>query len=290
MTVIVPCEDPEELRAYIAEKWLADHVLVRDEAMFDFQYRTPWVDHRDFPEGISVLCARDAAGNLVGFSGAIATPYPRPCSYWRALWHVRDDHRGQGLGGALLEQMRAIAEPRNGWLGTFGAGPMARPVYRHHGFGTRSVYRWLYEPTIPPSNALKQPRVNHEVDPPEEWFVYRYERHPRFVYSRVKGVWFRVDENDWGLVGHVVYIDETWPLVVGDLHRNLTERSKNEGRPALVEVWSPEWPGTGWRIAPHDVPSVFHPPERRGSVRYAAGWPFLPRRIGLGDADQDRPN
>ncbi len=49
--------------------------------MFSFTYCTPWVDRAVFPAGISVLGLYDHS-RMVGFLGAIVTPYPRPQSYW----------------------------------------------------------------------------------------------------------------------------------------------------------------------------------------------------------------
>ncbi|QYU67822.1 sugar phosphate isomerase/epimerase [Leptolyngbya sp. 15MV] len=84
---IRPCADEQGLRRYIDDHWRRGHVLAHSDAMFAFTYRTPWVDRRAFPSGVSVLTLTDG-GRLLGFLGAICAPYPRETSYWLALWHV----------------------------------------------------------------------------------------------------------------------------------------------------------------------------------------------------------
>ena len=57
MATIEPCRDEQQLREYIDTYWRKGHVLARDERMFAFQYKTPWVDRSVFATGVSVLCA-----------------------------------------------------------------------------------------------------------------------------------------------------------------------------------------------------------------------------------------
>ena len=178
-----PCADADQLRSYIDTYWRRGHVLAADPAMFAFTYCTPWVDRTRFPAGISVLGLYDG-GRMLGFLGAIVTPYPRPLSYWLALWHVLPELKGRGQGGKLLQRMQEIAEDCGGWIGTFGAGPEALPVYLKRGFGVRAGRRWAYDPaalaTNPlPSETSKLPALHTaELEPVRPWFDYRYRRHP----------------------------------------------------------------------------------------------------------------
>jgi hypothetical protein len=82
-------------------------------------------------------------------------------------------------------------------------------------------------------------------------------------------------------------------------HRAGSAMAAKLGKPYVMDAWAFECPGaragtngegTGWSIAPDDLPSVFHPPEARGNVIYAVGRPFVVTGIHKGDCDQDRPN
>ncbi len=291
-TTIEPCRDVAQLRAYIDEHWRKGHILARDERMFDFQYRTPWVDRSVWPGGTSVLCIYDGA-RLLGFLGSIVAPYPRPQSYWLALWHVLPELKGGGTGGKLLQKMQEIAYSQDGWIGTFGAGPEALPVYLKRGYACRAVRRWLYSSEAAGS-ASSVPAIpaRHSAEslPSDEWTRYRYDRHPIFKYERRTGGIFRTEDNSWGVVTHAVRLHEDWPRDVREVFARDSVRAKARGLNHLMDTWAFDCPGPGWTLAPDDVPSVFHPPQARGSVIYAVGRPFLPTMVGKGDCDQDRPN
>jgi hypothetical protein len=300
---IEPCRDDQALRRYIDEHWRRGHVLARDDAMFRFTYMTPWVDARVFPAGISVLTITDGA-RILGFLGAICAPYPRATAYWLALWHVLPELKGGGVGGKLLLRMQEIAltgggrEPygRTGWIGTFGAGPEALPVYLKRGYVVRSARRWVYDADAVDANALMPeptPSTVGEVGPGEEWLRFRFAEHPAYRYERsddpaAAGTVFRSEDNAWGRVTHAARLS-------GD-HRAATrrvferERRAAGDRPYLMDAWAFTCPGPGWSLAAEVVPSVFHPPQARGNVINAVGLPFLPRQVHKGDCDQDRPN
>ncbi len=300
---IEPCRNDAELRAYIDAHWRRNHVLARDGRMFDFQYRTPWVDRQVFPRGTSVLCAYDdegaagEAGRLVGFLGAIVAPYPRPRSFWLALWHVLPDLKGCGLGGRLLGSMQTLAENAcggGGWIGTFGAGPEAVPVYLKRGYAVRAVRRWVFEPGSsdagPPEAAWAAPCGGYAPD--SDWLAYRYDGHPIYRYERRDAGVFRTETNTWGVVTHCLRIsagrqgaEEAAAVWARD-----RARAEQLGMPHLMDAWSFETPGPGWTLAREDLPSVFHPPEARGNLIYASGRPVLPSMVTKGDCDQDRPN
>jgi hypothetical protein len=266
--------------------------------MFDFQYRTPWVDRDRFPGGTSVLCAyRRADQRLAGFLGAIVAPYPRPQSYWLALWHVLPELKGTGEGGRLLQRMQAMALDGGSWIGTFGAGPQALPVYLRRGYAVRAVRRWIFSPGDPGDIMNGVPAVSSslhssEVLASEHWFAYRYERHPVFRYKRLAGAVFRSEVNAWGVATHVVALSSggqsECDAVVG-VYEQTSCRARELGVPYLMDAWAFERPGRNWSLASEGLPSVFHPPEARGNLIYAVGLPFLPRNVQKGDCDQDRP-
>lgn len=293
-TTIEPCRDPEELARYIDANWRKDHVLARDPRMFAFQYQTPWVDRSRFPHGISVLCAHED-GKLVGFLGSISAPYPSPRSLWLALWHVLPTMKGGGLGGQLLLEMQrlALGTDNRGWIGTFGAGPEALPVYLKRGFACRAVRRWVFDPgafRAADPLPVRGPLNSMESVPSDDWRAFRYDRHPIFQYERRRTAIFRTERNEWGLVTHLLtrwddFRDDV--LAVHERERIVAEKS---GVPFMMDAWSVDSPGSGWALAPQELPSVFHPPAARGNLIYASGRPYQPFDIEKGDCDQDRPN
>lgn len=308
--VIEPCRDGQQLRAYIDQYWRKGHVLARDERMFRFTYMTPWVDKAQFPAGISVLGIYEngtAGSRMLGFLGAIVANYPRPRSFWLALWHVLPELKGGGVGGKLLQKMQdlALGTDNSGWIGTFGAGPEALPVYLKRGYCVRAGRRWVFDPSKA-TGAMAGARMPSlhasEQTPPATWLDYRYNQHPSFRYDVRAGGVFRTEQNPWGVVTHCCRLNETgrWFDDVVEVHQQGAALAASVGKPFLMDAWAFEAPGgpgadgmgegTGWSLAPDDLPSVFHPPEARGNVIYAVGRPFIPGYIHKGDCDQDRPN
>lgn len=284
-----PCEDAAQLRQYIDTYWRRGHILARDAAMFKFTYCTPWVDRDRFPAGISVLELYDGS-RMVGFLGAIVAPYPRPQSYWLALWHVLPELKGGGHGGKLLQHMQAIAEESNGWIGTFGAGPEALPVYLKRGFCVRAGRRWLYDPNSSGGPTLDTALHSAECEPSPQWFDYRYHRHPIYTYDvRPRGV-FRTEDNAWGRVTHACWLAPEAQTETQAVYETESAHAAQSGQKYLMDAWAFDRPGPHWNLAPEDVPSLFHPVEARGNVTYAVGRPFIVTCIHKGDCDQDRPN
>lgn len=298
---IEPVRDVAVLRQYIHENWRANHILSRDERMFNFQYRTPFVDSRIFPKGVSVLGAYEGT-TLVGFLGAIIAPYPRPQSFWLALWHVLPTLKGGGHGGKLLAEMQkfAVGEDgrgnlkNNGWIGTFGAGPEALPVYLKRGYACRAVRRWTY--TGPTMASTPAPFSLHagEVRPSEEWLAYRYDSHPIFKYQRHRACITRTESNAWGRVTHVLRLDDQapggWRDEINGIYMKESAEALASGQPYLMDAWCIDTPGEGWKLAADDLPSVFHPPTPRGNLIYTVGRPFVCGDVQKGECDQDRPN
>lgn len=289
---IEPLRERDELRAYIDQYWASGHVLARNPAMTEFTYATPWVDRTTFPSGYSVLGAYSTDDRLLGFLGAIVAPYPRPQAYWLALWHVLPELKGTGMGGQLLKQMQDIALTVGGWIGTFGAGPHALPVYLNRGYTARGVRRWIFssDPEGDPTPALPPNPGPSEVEPPGSWFDFRFGRHPVFDYERHPTGVFRTEENEWGRVTHAVWLGNGAERLVASVCARESATAKLDGRDYVLDAWSFEPPGPEWRVAPREMPSVFHPPEARGNTIFAVGFPFLPGRVQKGDCDQDRPN
>ena len=267
---VQPCRDDEQLRAYIDEYWRRGHVLATNPDMFNFTYRTPWVDRDRFPHGTSALCIYDddgevgEPGRLLGFLGTINAPYPRPQSYWLALWHVLPELKGTGLGGQLLRTMQAYAEEADGWIGTFGAGPEAVPVYLKRGYAVRAVRRWVYEPETAESRpaARAVPFHSAEHTPDADWLAYRYERHPVYDYESTPAGVFRTEANDWGIVTHCCRLTGAQSGAIEEVARRGQADARAVGVPYLMDAWSFDAPGPEWKLAPEDLPSVFHPPRR----------------------------
>ena len=318
--VIEPCRDAAQLRTYIDTYWRKGHILSRDEAMFRFTYMTPWVDRAVFPTGISVLGIYESAApgaRMMGFLGAIAAPYPRPRSYWLALWHVLPELKGGGTGGKLLQRMQDIAlapgaDGSTGWIGTFGAGPEALPVYLKRGYSCRAARRWVFDAANATSKVVAAPASlnSSESIPDRAWIEHRYVRHPIYKYTIASAgagaelgdaSIFRTETNPWGVVTHCVRLAPSgrWREDVMERYEQGKSQAAAFGKPYLMDAWSFDCPGaisgssgegTGWSLAPDDLPSVFHPPEARGNIIYAVGRPFLPTSVHKGDCDQDRPN
>lgn len=316
--VIEPCRDAGQLREYIDAYWRKGHVLARDEAMFRFTYMTPWVDRSAFPGGISVLGIYESGAKgsrMLGFLGAISAPYPRARSLWLALWHVLPELKGGGTGGKLLQKMHEIAlTPKGndggGWIGTFGAGPEALPVYLKRGYCCRGARRWVFDPAkATGAGDIAPPLLNSaESLPDRAWMEHRFVKHPLFKYDITGDISkpgaasvFRTETNPWGVVTHCVRLAERggWMDEVFAQYRAGSAAAAKIGKPYLMDAWTFDCPGaapgsngegTGWSLAPEDLPSVFHPPEARGNVIYAVGRPFVVGGVCKGDCDQDRPN
>ncbi len=292
---IEPCRDAAQLREYIDAHWRKGHILARDERMFAFQYQTLWVDRAIFPRGISVLGAYQG-DRMLGFLGAIVAPYPRPQSYWLALWHVLPELKGGGQGGKLLNAMQEIAVGADGrgegWIGTFGAGPEALPVYLKRGYACRAVRRWTYSSAaIVGSGVPRSMPLNvAESDAPADWLAYRYTNHPIFKYEMRSQSIFRSEKNPWGRVTHCLRLMGSWEAEVAGVCARESRLAEAEGVPYLIDAWAFDAPGPGWMLAADDVPTVFHPPLPRGNLIYAVGRPFVPTNVQKGECDQDRPN
>lgn len=129
------------------------------------------------------------------------------------------------------------------------------------------------------------------MGPDGAWLSHRFAAHPVYRYETAEGgSIYRTERNGWGRVTHAVRLGAEGygaSRVVYERERGVAER---EGTGYLMDAWAFECPGRGWSLAGEGVPSVFHPPEARGSTTYAVGLPFVPSRIHKGDCDQDRPN
>jgi len=292
---IAPCHDGAALRAYIDAHWQRDHILARSEEMFRFQYQTPWVDRSLFPLGISVLCAYEGepGGRMVGFLGAIMAPYPSELSLWLALWHVLPERKGTGLGGELMEEMRRRVDRAGAWMGGFGAGPEALPVYLKRSFCVRSSRRWVLDPGAADASSFmpfpSPPPNSRERAPDDAWLRYRFDDHPLLRYERIGAHIVRRERNAYGLVVHVCRHGAP-DGTLEQLHREAADEAAREGIPLLMDAWSARCPGPGWQLASPDLPSVFHPPAARGNIIHAIAHPYLPVDVQKGDGDQDRPN
>ena len=129
-----------------------------------------------------------------------------------------------------------------------------------------------------------------ECRPDEEWLNYRFRRHPLFQYDIQPNAILRTEENAWGRVTHVCRVEPTGAGKVATTFAEESRRAAGNRQRYLMDAWSFDCPGTGWTLAPEELPSLFHPVEARGNLIYAVGRPFLMSTIHKGDCDQDRPN
>lgn len=123
---------------YLAEYWAADHIYVREPALFDWTYGRRDLWDRD---GYSFALAEEG-GEVVGILGAIPFALNRFGGRARALWLAQymlsPDYRRGSLAVQLLGTMRR--EPYEATI-AFGINPQTAPIYQ--------VLRWRVLENIP---------------------------------------------------------------------------------------------------------------------------------------------
>jgi GNAT superfamily N-acetyltransferase len=155
-----------ELQRFIEEHWRRGHVLARNQALIRWQHRSAQ------PERLSVLVAEEAGG-LVAMLGFIAFSAclqgERARGGWMTNWLVVPEHRGRGLGRALVE--RALDREFD-VVGALGGNETTQTVLSRLGFeGRPSMPRWL---RIASADALADLLGDHAAAYPEEaWRAWR---------------------------------------------------------------------------------------------------------------------
>jgi hypothetical protein len=123
--------------AFLREHWRADHVLVTDRRVLDWQHRDEDAGHYD------VVLAWEG-DEVVGVLGFIPASRYDPAlaqgqdTLWLTTWRVRDD-RASGLGLSMLRWLERSFAPR--WMGTVGLKPSTRGIYDALGYRTGVMER-----------------------------------------------------------------------------------------------------------------------------------------------------
>ncbi len=122
---------------FLRVHWRADHVLVTDRAVLDWQ-------HRDDDAGRYDVVLAWEGDDLVSVLGFILASRYDPDladgreTMWLTTWRVRDD-RASGLGLSMLRWLERAVAPR--WTGTVGLKPSTRGIYDALGYRTGVLAR-----------------------------------------------------------------------------------------------------------------------------------------------------
>jgi hypothetical protein len=122
---------------FLREHWRADHVLVTDRAVLDWQ-------HRDEDAGRYNVVLAWEGDELLGVLGFIPASRYDPDlaadreTVWLTTWRVRDD-RASGLGLSMLRWLERALAPR--WTGTVGLKSSTRGIYDALGYRTGVLAR-----------------------------------------------------------------------------------------------------------------------------------------------------
>ncbi|MFD2670595.1 hypothetical protein [Marinicrinis sediminis] len=126
-------EERGRLTRFIHEHWKADHPLVLDPALMDWQYRNEQAGHDHF------VVAVQPSGELEGVLGFIPTSQFDPSltvnpDIWLSIWKVKEGSRSAGLGMQLLSYLMSEVNPRS--IAALGISEVARSIYRLMGYTT----------------------------------------------------------------------------------------------------------------------------------------------------------
>lgn len=157
-------DDRADILRFLEEHWRSDHVFVRRPELLDWQHRTRSGD-------LNFILARgeDAIAGLLGF---IPTRHYDPNldpDVFLAIWKVRDDLSGSGLGLQLLQALRRELQPS--MIAALGLSEMVLPIYRalrytvgqldHHVLFNPDIEQWHIAQGVPDS-------VREEPDEPAD--------------------------------------------------------------------------------------------------------------------------
>jgi hypothetical protein len=143
--------DGPRIRAFIDQHWKHGHILARNERLFDWQHLSPDRDGYDF------VVADAPDGSLAAILGFIRTSrfdsaLAPDGDLWLAIWKVRDELTGAGLGLPLFLFLRS--ELRPGSIGAVSLSPMVLPIYRALGFRLGRMEQW-YRPGGSPEGGRR---------------------------------------------------------------------------------------------------------------------------------------
>lgn len=133
-----------------------DREVMSGTATFDTELKTPaeraeWLRMHGSPRTPAMVAevTGSTGGEIVGW--ASLSPWSTRCAYARAAEnsvYVHADHRGRGVGGALLDELVALA--RGAGLGVILArvvegNPASVSLHESRGFGTIGIMRRVGE-------------------------------------------------------------------------------------------------------------------------------------------------
>ena len=138
-------EDLEEILAMVRE--LAEFEQLTDEVVFD---RAEFGEHLFGDRAVASVLIAEVDGRTAGMALWFPTfsTFLGRAGIWLEDLYVRTEHRGQGIGTALLHHLRSMTTGRVEWS-VLDWNERAIEVYR--GLGARpldgwTTYRWLPEP------------------------------------------------------------------------------------------------------------------------------------------------
>lgn len=124
-------DDLPLLLEFMEEHWRARHPLSVSRELMDWQHFNPLTDSYNF-----VIARHLQSGQVHGMLGFIPTsqfdPEIEQVDIWLAIWKVREDLQGTGVGLGMLRYLENELQPRS--VSGFGLSRQVIPVYRHLGF------------------------------------------------------------------------------------------------------------------------------------------------------------
>ena len=132
---------------------------------------SPWPAAAFRAEHNTYFAARERLGaDVIGYAGISTLGQP---DAWECEIHtiaVDPDHRGRGVGRALLEAMLAVADENDAavFLEVRTDNEVAIGLYSHHGFSTAGLRRNYYQPSGADAYTMLRLPVSGRPLEPEE--------------------------------------------------------------------------------------------------------------------------
>ncbi len=207
------CEADEigAVQTFLRDHWSADHVLVHDRALMDWQHWNARENRYD------IVLGREPDGTIAAMLGVIDTRgYDAHAkdggTLWLTTWMVRPDIKAGALGLRLVKHLEKTVP--HGMIGTVGNNAATEPLYRALGYATGTLDRYgivnparaeplvqgaaQYRPASANTNAtirvltddwLDTPAATHLFDTPRvparsaAYIHARYTAHPTYTYE-----------------------------------------------------------------------------------------------------------
>ena len=120
-------EDKDAIISFLAENWNKDHIFVKDEALFLWQYHTPGTSGLNF-----LLAENDKTGTIDSLLGFIPVSHFDPAleaegNLWGAIWKTA---KGKGIVGLYaLKKMQEITGSQS--YSGISISEESRKIYEH---------------------------------------------------------------------------------------------------------------------------------------------------------------